>query len=73
MKATASYIRNSTDLVRTLSHTRIPEKAFLITLDIESENVDSENFAYIKRIVVKMSVVDQITFTGPSTGKCEID
>ena len=36
MKATASYIRNSTDLVRTLSHTRIPEKAFLITLNIES-------------------------------------
>ena len=36
MKATASYIRNSTDLICTLSHIRIPEKAFLITLDIES-------------------------------------
>ena len=29
-------MKNSTDLIHTLSHTRIPKKVYFITLDIES-------------------------------------
>ena len=36
MKATKSYIKNSTDLIHILNRTKVPKDAFLITLDIES-------------------------------------
>ena len=36
MKATKSYIKNSTDLIHILNHTKVPLEAYLITLDIES-------------------------------------
>ena len=36
MKAVRSYLRNSTDLVRTLQSLKIPPHAYLVTLDIES-------------------------------------
>ena len=36
MKATKSFLKNSTELIKILSNTKIPANAHLITMDIES-------------------------------------